>query len=82
MGGGSLIQFATAITVVVVGERGLVRMARYGRLKCARQDLRCGGCDQITNMGILALVWQKGSNVKISLLAKGSNVKNRKTLDP
>ena len=37
---------------------------------------------EATNMGILALVWQKGSNVKISLLAKGSNVKNRKTLDP
>ncbi len=37
---------------------------------------------ETTNMGILAPVWQEGSNVKISLLAKGSNVKNRKTLDP
>ena len=38
--------------------------------------------EETTNMGILAPVWQEGSNVKISLLAKGSNVKNRKTLDP
>ena len=46
MGDWSLIQFFTAITVVAVGERGLVRLARYGRVKCARQDLRCGVCDQ------------------------------------
>lgn len=46
VGDWSLIQFFTAITVVAVGELGLVRLARYGRLKCARQDLRCGGCGQ------------------------------------
>lgn len=40
----SLVQFFTESTVVVVGACGLEALARYGRLKCARQDLRCEGC--------------------------------------
>lgn len=46
-GSRSLVQFFTASAVVVVRACGPGPLARYGRMKCARQGLRCGGWYQI-----------------------------------